>query len=73
MKMVTGSATFDEMVKKAVELGSPDPCSGGINWVWAKDFPTADAAGAFNTFCEENGYETRGVYTTGTTFAVRYR
>jgi hypothetical protein len=45
----------------SVALNLKGTFSGGINWSWYT-FPTEDAATEFDTWCRNNGYETRGVY-----------
>lgn len=35
--------------------------SNGINWIWATGFANDDAK-RFNSFCINNGCETRGLY-----------
>jgi hypothetical protein len=46
----------------------------GINWTWALGFKTKELAQQFNQWCQENFYETRGVYPSKDgTASVRYR
>jgi len=61
-----------DAIEKAKELGATGH-SEGINWCWCTGFPTQPSAEDFNKWCEENGYETRGVYPKETTFDVRFR
>lgn len=60
--------------QKAKKLGAIR-VQRGINWTWA-DFDEEKAARAFDKWCLENGYETRGVYNPGDRFkewSVRFR
>lgn len=56
---------------KAIELGAT--ISRGCNWTWANGFPSREIADQFNQWCENNGFETRGVYPNSTGGDVRFR
>ena len=45
---------------KAREMGAT--VEEGINWTWAKDFPSPEVAQEFLQFLNDCGYEHRGYY-----------
>jgi hypothetical protein len=64
-----GERTLPSALDRARELGAT--LDVGINWEFANDFPTRDAAEAFASWCGENGFETRGVVDTSVQFRRR--
>jgi hypothetical protein len=62
----------EELEAKARELGASS-FSNGINWSWAKGFPSDEAGYRFAKWLEDHGWEHRGVYADGESVDVRYR
>lgn len=72
-------AYIDNACVKAIEfVKSIEPdivIDNGINWIWAIGFSSKDKAEKFDSFCCNNGCETRGVYfkSDSDSYAVRFR
>jgi len=66
---MTKIISYHDWCEYATMLGAK--IEDGINWTWANNFPTRELAEEFiNMFPE---METRGIYTNGPGFSVRFR
>ena len=72
-------ANIDSFCVKAIAfaktLNPTINIENGINWIWAYGFTSKEDAEKFDNYCDNNGRETRGVYSGSVkgTFDVRFR